>query len=283
MDDSLGAGDACPALCFESEDMDMMVRGSREEQAAMFAYGDAVKREQASFVDYADSQLNLTDGYTAQADRLNSLKKMYTGVMLMLCMTPLTKGVHPNTVLKAAGLYLSCMAFSDVFQEEAGKTLKETFLPCVEERVQRDARIGFTEEESDWLQQKKRVEEANACERVVWTPDSAAMMQLAYWKQMYEQSQAEKDRLLELQDTYETKTAALAFDAGQDGVTKARLEQQTLQIAGMLEQKDAESYACFHAYVEQMNNIQMRRNLSRMSQISGLESSVNLPQAQYGE
>lgn len=258
---------------------EMIQNGSKEEQAAMFAYGDAVKREQASFVDYAASQVSLSDAYTTQAKQLDDLKRMYTGVMLLLCMTPLAKGVHPNTVLKAAGFYLSCMAFSDVFREEAGKTLKETFLPCVEDRVARDGRIGFTKEESEWMQQKDRVQQANACERVVWTPDSAAVMQLAYWKQMYEQSLVEKDRLEELRKDYETKSSALAFDAGQDGVTQSRMEQQTVQIAGMLEQKDAESYACFHAYVEQMNQIQMRRNLNRLSHGRGLEADVSVSKA----
>lgn len=245
-------------------------KGSRDEQNAMFAYQDSLRREQMAFVDYASSQVDLSKPYPGQVETLDRMKKAYTSVLLLLCFTPLTKGVRPNTVLKAAGLYLSCMMFSDVFAEEAGHTLKETFLPCVKERVHRDEMIGFSDDESDWIAQRKRVEESDAAQRIVWTPDSAAIAQLAYWKQMYEQAESDGDRLAELQELYDAKSEALYFDAGQDGVSRGSIELQALRIAGMLEQKDAESACCFAAFRKQLEYIQFRR---------GVERSVRLPDA----
>lgn len=242
----------------------MLDKGCKAEQDAMFAYDESVRREQTAFVDYAADGLDIEKPYSSQVEELERMKKAYTGAMLLLCFMPLAKGVKPNTLLKSAGIYLGCMVFSDVFREDAGSMLKSTFLPCVEDRLDRDRKIGFTVDESEWMSQKKRVEDAKTIDRTVWTPDSAAVMQLAYWKQMYERAEGDKDRLMELQEQYEAKSEALYFDAGQDGVSRVRIENQAVQIAGMLEQKDAESRQCFSMYKRQIEQEQLRRSVQDM-------------------
>ena len=206
--------------------------GSSQEREEMDKLMKQLQKTQIDFVDYAKDRLVLEKSLDAQTEQAKQMTRLYCRAGMMLCLAPLRKGIKPASILKTVGLWMGCCMFSKTFREELNYTVREAMYPAV---VKKAEKAG---PDSIWAVRKKQMEADKNGGYMPLTPDSAAILKLAFCKQAYEKMREPGTDVEAVMRQYDEAEAALYRHAEKDGISPQMLDRSMRTIAGNMIAQD---------------------------------------------
>lgn len=243
--------------------------GFREERSHMEELEQQVAATQIDFVQYAKDRLSFEKSYDMQKTQASQLNAMYCKAVMALCAVPLRKGVKPASVLKSIGMCVGCCLLSKTFREEVSTTVRKALYPVVCKRAEK---FG---PDSVWSKRKAQMEASENGGYLPLTPDSAAVMKVAFCEQAYERMRQPGANVQEIIQQYTDAESALYRHAAKDGISAKVLDQSMRTLVGHMIERDpsAAKYFTETAY-DVVKRGPSKQHRVRMQTDQGVQESV---------
>lgn len=202
--------------------------GSLEEREEMEKLTNQLKKVQLEFVEYTKDRIGFEKSLESQTEQATQMTRLYCRTGMMLCLAPLRKGINVNSIIKTIGLWTCACMFSKTFREELNYTVRETMYPAIVKKAEK-AGPGST-----WDVKRKQIEAEQNGGYLPFTPDSAAILKIAFCQQAYTKMREEGADVEQILRDYHKAEETLYRHAEKDGVSRQALDRSMRTIVGNL-------------------------------------------------
>lgn len=216
-----------------------MIEYTENQEGLLRQFEEDMVSTQLYFVDYAKDRLSFEQSYDEQKTQSHELHRFYCTAALLLCMTPLRKGLQPKSIVKSLGLWLGCCMFSSTFRDEMGSRIKQAVYPLV------CAQAKTHGTDSVWERRRLQILASERGGYLPLTPESAAIMKVAFCKQAYQAMRKPGVDVAAIQLQYTDCEMALYRHARQDGVPEKEVDRAMRKLVGSMVDRDPDNARYF--------------------------------------
>lgn len=210
--------------------------GSSMEKEEISRLEQKIVDVQSNYLNYVEKNLQYDKNVSEQNEKSSAMTRFYCLAVAGLCLAPLRKGVNAKTVMKTIGLWACCSFLSKTFREETNQVVSDVLAPLVKKKA---ANAG---ENSIW---QKRKEQLNNGEFPL-TPESAALMKIAFCKQAYADMHKDGANVNQILSKYREAEQQLYVEAQKAGIKPEVLDKSMRTIVGNLVERDPEFVKVFN-------------------------------------
>lgn len=203
--------------------------GSEQEKEYLDKLTEDVHRVDDDFVQYVKDSIALDDINDTQIDSMNSY---YNRILMMQCVSPLTKGVNASSVIQSIGMYAGMCLVSPTFRKQCHKSVQTILYPTVAQKAEKAG------PESKWAKRRDAMIKDMNGGRMPLTPKSAALQQIAFTKRFYEECRKPDADIEGLVKQYDNACMTLENHMQQDGLDYKEVVQNQHMIIGRMVEAD---------------------------------------------
>ena len=184
-----------------------------------------------TYEQYAENNLDFQKPVEEQEEKMGKMNKLFCLALAGVCLTPLRKGVNSKSVLRTVGLWLGCCFLSKSFRQECNHVISKVFHPLMSKKMDTA--------KADSMFKKRGLLISERDDSLPLTPDSVAVMKIAFCKQAYakmHEKGADVDSVLR---DYEKASEKLYDYAMRDGIRPELVDKSMRKIATDLIDKDS--------------------------------------------
>lgn len=201
--------------------------GSDTEASELAMLENEIDKVEVDFEKYAEDNFDFSRDLNEQKEELSKFNKAYCIAMAGLCLAPLRKGVNSKSVLRVIGLWVGCCFFSKTFRQETNKVITNVMHPLMEKR---------SEKEDSFVAKRKHA--VITSKGFLPTPDTLAVMKIAFCKQAYEKMHEKKANVDAIMQQYDKAVRQLDAYAVSTGIRPDSVNKSMRKIASDLMDKD---------------------------------------------
>lgn len=204
----------------------------------------------------------LSEGHTDASRRkqLTGMHQIYASMMVLQCIEPLRRGIGAQNVVQALGMSAAMWAMSPAFRTQLGSfagSLGDAIKGRIDAKGEKlDAKAQRKHDKLSakghedrlgrkWRRRLERIEKAERGDRLPFTAESAALVEVGLAEQAYAAMRTEGADPSQVEDTYRSLVSGLYGMAAEDGVEAADISRAMRTVVG---QRIAEDPGMASAY-----------------------------------
>lgn len=212
-------------------------RGSIEETAYINKLNADIADLNDKYSTYVASKADLFDNTTSSMARMQKMRHM---MMFGFCAMPLARGINRDAVIQAISMYVGMRLVDKDFQKDISKGVVDTLGPYVESKAEKAG------PDSIWGKWSEKIKVAKNEGREPLDPDTAAVTQIGFIKQAYEDMRKPGADVNKISKEYENAVNTLYSVAEKDGVSKEAVNNSLKFMVGKLIETNPDNMKYFN-------------------------------------
>lgn len=205
--------------------------GSNAESEELIRLERQIQDVEMDYEKYAEEHLDFEKPVEKQKDEVSKTNRLFCLAMAGLCLSPLRKGVSSKSVLRVVGLWVGCCFLSKSFRQEVNRVVTDAIYPVISKKASKA-------KTNSMLEQRKTMIKGDDT-TLPLTPDSIAVMKIAFCKQAYLKMHEPNADVAGILDKYNAASDKLYEMAIESGIRPALVDKSMRKIAADLIDKDS--------------------------------------------